>query len=120
MPKQQTKYCKQWESSRPSRNLGSNKYLGRCTFCNKEFQVGGTGVIQLDSHARSGNSQRTLCSTSSEQLSTSGENEVELSPAMQGLCAEIIETLHKVECKKSFASATSDGDVSKSSCFRAL
>ena len=120
MPKQQTKYCKQWESSRPWRNPGSSKYLRRCRFCNKEFQVGGTGVIQLDSHARSGNSQRTLCSTSSEQLSTSGEDEVELSPAMQGLRAEIIETMHKVECNQSFASATNDGDVSKSSCFKAL
>ena len=109
MPKQQTKYCKQWESSRPWRNPGSSKYLRRCRFCNKEFQVGGTGVIQLDSHARSGNSQRTLCSTSSEQLSTSGEDEVELSPAMQGLRAEIIETMHKVECNQSFASATNDG-----------
>ena len=105
MPNQQTKYCKQWESSRSWLKPGSNKYLGWCTFCNKEFQVGGTGVIQGDSHARSdghkvkipGNSQRTLCSTSSGQLSTSGENDVELIPAMQGLRAEKIETLHKVE-----------------------
>ena len=118
MPKQQTKYCKQWESSRPWLKPGWNKYLGRCTFCNKEFQVGGTDVIQVDSYARSdghkvkipGNSQRTLCSTWSGQLLTSGENEVELSPAMHGLHAEIIETLHKVEYNQSFASATNDGD----------
>ena len=90
----------------------------RCTFCYKEFQVGGTGVIQLDSHARSdghkvkipGNYQRTLCSTSSGQLSTSGENEVELSPAVQGLHEEIIEILHKVEYNHSFVSATNNGD----------
>ena len=88
--------------------------------CNKEFQVGGTGVIQVDSHARSDvhkanipeNSQRTLFSTSSGQFSTSGENEVELSPATHRLFAEIIETLHKVESNQSFASATNDGDSS--------
>ena len=51
MPKQQTKYCKQWELSQPRLKSGSNKYLGRCTFCNKEFQVDGTGAIQVDSHA---------------------------------------------------------------------
>ena len=58
----------------------------------------------------SGNSQKTLCSTLNGQLSTSGENEEELSPAMQGLHAEIMETLHKVEYNQSFASATNDGD----------
>ena len=85
--------------------------------CNKEFQVGDTGVIQVDSHARSDghkanipeNSQRTLFSTSSAQLRTSGENEVELSPAMHRLFAE---TLHNVEYNQSFASATNDGDSS--------
>ena len=118
MPKQQTKYRKQWESSQPWLKSGSNKYLGGCTFCNKDVQVGYTGVIQVDSHARSdgrkakipGNSQRTLCSTSSGQLSTSGENEVELSLAMQGLHAEIIETLHKGEYSQSFTSPTNDRD----------
>ena len=76
MPKQQTKYCEQWAAMAKT---GSKKDLWRCTFCNKGFQVGGTGVIQVDSHARSdghkakipGNSQRTLCAASSGQLSTS-------------------------------------------------
>ena len=118
MPKQQTKYRKQWESSQPWLKSGSNKYLGGCTFCNKDVQVGYTGVIQVDSHARSdghkakipGNSHRTLCSTSSGQLSTSGENEVELSLAMQGLHAEIIEAMHKGEYSQSFTSPTNDRD----------
>ena len=42
--------------------------------------------------------------------STSDENEVELSPAIQGLHAELIETLHKVVRNQSFASATISGD----------
>ena len=85
-------------------------------FCNKDFQIGGTGVIQVDWHARSdgheakipGNSQSILCSTSSGQLSTSVENEVELSRAMQGLHAETKETLHKGEYNQIFASATNE------------
>ena len=65
MPKQQTKYYEQWAMAK----TGSKKDLWRDTFCNKGFQVGDTGVIQVDSHARSDghkakiprNSQRTLC-----------------------------------------------------------
>ena len=51
-----------------------------------------------------------MCSTSNGQLSTSGGNEVKLNPAVQGLHAEIIETLHKREYNQSFASPTNDGD----------
>ena len=94
MPKQQSKYCKQWESPQSWLKPGSDKYLGRCIFCNKEFQVGRTGLIQVGSHARSdgdkakipGNFQRTMYSTSSGQLSTSVENEVELPSYARTAC----------------------------------
>ena len=117
MPKQQSKYCKQWESPRSWLKPGSNKYLGRCIFCNKEFQVGRTGLIQVGSHARSdgdkakipGNFLRLCIPLQVDSLALQLRMKSNC-PAMQGLHAEIIETFQKIEYDQSFGSATNDGD----------
>ena len=90
----------------------------QCIVCNKPFQISGSGVCQVDSHAKSkwhmNAVQSTLCSKSQNTIKVLSIGQVPhsytvpegLSEAMQALRAEIIDVMYKAQYNHGFASAS--------------
>ena len=118
MPKQQTKYNRDWENCSPWLKPTSTSYSAKCVACKKGFEIGNSGLKQVESHSgsqtqikRTDNySQHKICISPSGNLSLSGAKEAQLSGPMQALRAEIIESLHKAEYNHSFSSSSDDGE----------
>ena len=119
MPKRETKYSAQWEKTRSWLKRGDTHYSARCSLCNKQFSISGGGARHIVSHEILQSHRKATPSKTQSLLSilptvhiahTHGGFEV-LTPAMQALKAEIIETLHKTEYNHSFSSAEKDGEL---------
>ena len=98
--------------------FGDTPYSGHCSLCNKQFSISSGNASQVVSHKKSQSHRKATPSKTQSLLSilptvhiahTHGGFEV-LTPAMQALKAEIIETLHKTEYNHSFSSAEKDGE----------
>ena len=117
MPKQQTKYNRDWENGRPSLKPTSTPNSAKCFACKKDLEIGNSGLKQVETHSGSqthikrtdNSSQHKICISPSGDLSLSGAKEAQLSGPMQAIRAEIIESLHKAEYNHSFSSS-SDGE----------
>ena len=97
---------------------GDTPYSACYSLCNKQFSISGGGASQVVLHEKSQSHRKATPSKTQSLLSilptvhiahTHGGFEV-LTPAMQALKAEIIETLHKTEYNHSFSSAERDGE----------
>ena len=118
MPKRETKYSAEWEKTRSWLKRGDTPYSARCSLCNKQFSISGGGASQVVSHEKSQSHRKATPSKTQSLLSilptghmthTHRGAEI-LTPVMQALKAEIIETLHKTEYNHSFSSAEKDGE----------
>ena len=118
MRKREMKYSAEWEKTRSWPKCGDIPYSARCSLCNKQFSINGGGASQVVSHEISQSHRKATPTKTQSPLSilptghvahTHGGPEV-LTPAMQVLKAEIIETLHKAEYNHSFSSAEKDGE----------
>ena len=119
MPKRETKHSAEWKKTRSWLKRGDTPYSARCSLCNKQFSISGGGASQVVSHEKSQSHRKATPSKTQSLLlilptgyiaHTYGGTEV-LTPAMQALKAEIIETLHKTEYNHSFSSAEKDGEL---------
>ena len=116
--KRSTKYTTEWEKTRPWLKAGDSPHTAKCTACQKQFQISGSGVCQVDSHAKSkahmnaipSKSQSLLKVLSTGQVSHIGAVPEVLSEAMQVLRAEIIDVMYKAQYNHSFSSASDDGE----------
>ena len=120
MPKRETKYSAEWEKTRSWLKRCDTFYSACCSLCNKQFSISGGDASQVISHEKSQKSHRKAIPSKTQSLlsilptghiaHTHRDAEV-LTPAMQALKAEIIETLHKTEYNHSFSSAEKDGEL---------
>ena len=112
-----SKYLTEWENTRPWLKPGDNPSQAKCTACQKPFLVDGSGICQVNLHAKSNThmkavpskSQTLLKVLSTGQVSHSGAVPEVLSDAMQALKAEVIDVMYKAQYNCSFSSASGDG-----------
>ena len=118
------KYLTKLESTRPWLKPGTTSAHALCTACKKQFEVDGSGISQVNSHAKSVSHKKAVPSKSQVLLKVSPFGEVshlsslpeDLSDKMQALKAEIIDNvLYKVQYNYSFSSASGDGE-----CYRLM
>ena len=89
---------------------GTTSAHALCTACKKQFEVDGSGISQVNSHAKSVSHKKAVPSKSQVLLKVSPFGEVshlsslpeDLSDKMQALKAEIIDALYKIQYKYSF------------------
>ena len=108
-----TKYNPQWENKHTWLKSTVDLYSARCTYCAKTFSISGSGISQVNSHAKSKTHElrvKELETNQSTIASDSGAMKITkpratLSHAEKVQRAEILEALRTVECNHSFQSA---------------
>ena len=68
MPKQLTRYTTDWETGRAWLKQGSTPNSAKCCICIKEFEIGGSGIGQVDSHARSKTHTKLISAQKSQSI----------------------------------------------------
>ena len=116
--KSQCRSSLHWETGRTWLKPGSTPSSVKCGVCIKEFEIGGSGIAQVDSHARSKTHATKISAKKSQSIlkvSSSGKlchtgGKAPLSVAMQALRAEVINALHTAKHNNSFSSTADDGE----------
>ena len=112
-----TKFQHSWKKNNPwLQEVPSDIYMASCTICLKRFRINGSGISQVNSHAKV--HKKGTFSAGQQQLSACGGNLVmkknnkktQLSTEDQVLNAEILQAVHMVDYNQSFSSASPDNE----------